>query len=456
MHEPNITEIVAQRAARLRYQDLTPAALTVAKQCLLDWLGVTIAGSEEPLVRILLEERLDAGLGGAATVVGRSERLALPAAVLVNGAMSHALDYDDVHKAMRGHPSVPVMPVALGLGAHLHKSGRDALAAFVTGFETECRVGALCAHSHYARGFHPTATIGTFGAAAAAGWLLGLGPSQMTLALGAAGTQAAGLKSAFGTHCKPLHAGRAAEAGLLAARLAARGFTAAADILGDEQGFAKTQSDGFDWAAAQADPEGGFHITRTLFKYHAACFLTHSSIEALKSLRPLFALRPSQALTPADVQAVTLHVVPGHLKICGIEAPQSGLEVKFSLRMTAAMALAGVDTASECSYTDALAHRPDLVALRDKVRVVTDWKGEASAAQVVVTLAGGQQHTAQFDVGVPMQDLAQQGAMLETKFRSLMGSRLGPQRTDQLIAACRDAEHLPDIGALLALTLPMA
>ncbi len=451
MQEPNITQILAQRAASLRFEDLTPAALTVAKQCLLDWLGVSIAGSEEPLVRILLEERLDAGLGGAATVVGRRERLALPAAVLVNGAMSHALDYDDVHKAMRGHPSVPVWPVALGLGVQLHKSGREALCAFVAGFETECRVGALCAHNHYARGFHPTATIGTFGAAAAAGCLLELNPAQMTLALGAAGTQAAGLKSAFGTHCKPLHAGRAAEAGLLAARLAARGFTAAPDILGDEQGFAKTQSDGFDLAAAQADPAGGFHIPRTLFKYHAACFLTHSSIEALRSLRPLLT---SHAASLADVQAVQLHVAPGHLKICGIEVPTTGLEVKFSLRMTAAMALADVDTASESSYTDALAQRPDLVALRDKVQVVTDWTGEASAAQVVVTLASGQQHRAQFDVGVPMQDLALQWTMLEAKFRSLVQPRLGPQRADQLIAACRDAEHLPDIATLLALTVP--
>lgn len=448
MNESNITETLAQRASGLRFDDLTPAALTVAKQCLLDWLAVTIAGRDEPLVQILLDERMDAGLAGASTVVGRSERLALPAAVLVNGAMAHALDYDDVHKSMRGHPSVPVMPVALGLGAHLHATGRDALTAFVAGFETECRVGALCGHGHYARGFHPTGTIGTFGAAAAAGRLLGLDPARMTLALGAAGTQAAGLKSAFGTHCKPLHAGRAAEAGLLAARLAARGFTAQGDILGNEQGFAKTQSDGFDLVAARADPTGGFHVTRTLFKYHAACFLTHSSIEALKTLCKL------HQVTPADVQAVELHVNPGHLTICGIEAPKTGLEIKFSLPMMAAFALAGVDSASESSYTDDVAARADLVALRKRVTVVTDWKGEASGAEVVLTLAGGQRHTSQFDVGVPMQDLDLQWTMLETKFRSLVEPRVGSQRTDQLIAACRNAEQLHDIGALLALTTP--
>lgn len=450
MHESTVTDTLARRAAALRFEDLTPAALTVAKQCLLDWLAVAIAGSDDPLVRILMDERTDAGLAGSAAVVGRKERLALPAAVLVNGAMSHALDYDDVHKAMRGHPSVPVAPVALGLGAQLHATGRDALTAFVAGFETECRVGALCGPGHYARGFHPTGTIGTFGAAAAAGRLLGLDPDRMTMALGAAGTQAAGLKSAFGTHCKPLHAGRAAEAGLLAARLAARGFTAQADILGNDQGFAKTQSDGFDRAAAEADPAGGFHVTRTMFKYHAACFLTHSCIEALKALREL------HRVTPADVQAVELHVNAGHLKICGIEEPQTGLEIKFSLRMMAALVLAGVDTASEYSYTDELATRADLVALRDAVVVIADWKGEASAAEVVLMLAGGQRYTAQYDVGVPMQDLDQQWTLLEAKFRSLVAPRMGSERTEQLIMACRTAERLDDIHVLLELATPAA
>ncbi len=448
MSEINITGKLAQRASSLRYEDLSPAALTLAKQCLLDWMAVTIAGRDEELVRILLDERMDAGLAGTSTVVGRTERLALPAAVLVNGSMSHALDYDDVVKAMRGHPSAPVMPVALGLGAHMHLSGRDSLTAFVAGFETESRVGALCAHNHYARGFHPTATVGTFGAAAAAGRLLGLDTARMTLALGAAGTQAAGLKASFGTHCKPLHAGRAAEAGLLAARLSARGFTAHADILGNEQGFAKTQSDGFDLVAALADPAGGFHVTNTLFKYHAACFLTHSSIEALNLLRK------QHRVTLTDVAAVELHVNPGHLKICGIAAPTTGLEIKFSLPMMAAMTLAGVDTANDASYTDLLASRPDLVSLRNKVRVVSDWAGEASGAEVVLTLMDGQRLAQTFDVGVPMQDLDQQWAMLETKFHSLVEPRLGGPRTAQLIASCRQAEQIADIGALLDLTTP--
>lgn len=445
----NVTEEIANRSASLCFDDLSPAALTVAKQCLLDWLGVAIAGSDDPLVEILLAERVDAGLAGSVPVVGRTQQLALPAAVLVNGAMSHALDFDDVNKAMRGHPSVPVMPVVLCLGAHLGVSGRNALAAFVAGFEAECRVGALCAHNHYARGFHPTGTIGTFGAAAAAGSLLGLDSTKMLMALGAAGTQAAGLKSAFGTQCKPLHAGRAAEAGLLAARLAALGFSANADVLGDVQGFAKTQSGDFDVTAALSDPPGGFHITQTLFKYHASCFLTHSSIEALKMLKS------ANGFTCAEVEAVEVHVQSGHLNICNIREPRTGLEVKFSLRMMAALALAGVDTSSEHSYTDALATRPDLVVLRDRVVVFADWTGEGSAAAVVVVHSGGQRLEMQYDVGLPMQDLESQWTLLEAKFFGLVKPRLGEARTRAIVTACRAAEHLENVRELLDLATPV-
>lgn len=445
-----LTSALAQRAAELCFGDLSPAALTVAKQCLLDWLGVSIAASHEPLVNLLVDERRDAGLAGSSRLAGRHETLALPAAVLVNGTMSHALDYDDVQRAMRGHPSAPVAPIVLNMGADLRVSGREALTAFVAGFETECRIGELCGKSHYARGFHPTATLGTFGAAAAAGRLLGLNTDQMVTAFGIAGTQAAGLKSAFGTYCKPLHAGRAAEAGLLAARLASRGFTAQADILGDPQGFAKTQSDDWDRAAAETSPEGGFHIPNTVFKYHAACFLMHSSVEGVK------ALRDRHGVNPGDVQAVELHVQAGHLKICGIAEPRTGLEIKFSLRMMAAMVLAGVDTSNDANYSDELASRRDLVELRDRVTVCPDWQGDGPAAGVVLTLKSGQQFSIDYDVGIPLRDLDRQWILLETKFRSLVTPRLGSNRAEQLVEACRHVEELIRIGDLLELATPAA
>ena len=158
------------------------------------------------------------------------------------------------------------------------------LRAYIAGYETAGFVGSLVMRSHYERGFHGTATLGSFGAAAAAGLLLDLDEAQMAIALGLAGTQAAGLKSMFGTMAKPFHAGRAAANGVLAARLAARGFTANAGVLEDAQGFVATQSDA-DPSAEKPLPRPGSLVVGTLFKYHAACYLTHSSIEAIKQLR---------------------------------------------------------------------------------------------------------------------------------------------------------------------------
>src|SRR6185437_14670616 len=162
---------------------------------------------------------------------------------------------------------------------------------FVAGYETICRVGVAVAPGHYALGFHATATAGSFGAAAACARLLELDPARTAMALGIAATQAAGLKSMFGTMCKPLHAGKAAENGLLAARLAARGFTSRADAIECAQGFAATHGPDFHAQAALADPPGGYYLRGNLFKYHAACYLAHAPIECARAIaaRPGFA-----------------------------------------------------------------------------------------------------------------------------------------------------------------------
>ncbi len=163
---------------------------------------------------------------------------------MINGAAGHAHDYDDVHMAMNGHPTVPVAPAVLALAEHHHKGAHALLAAFAAGVDTECIIGRYIGASHYAEGWHATGTLGSFGAAAAAANLLELDAEATARALGIAGTQAAGLKSQFGTMCKPLHAGHAAATGVQAARLAARGFTSRTDILEIPAGFrgnARTQ-----------------------------------------------------------------------------------------------------------------------------------------------------------------------------------------------------------------------
>ena len=353
---PNLTAKLARHIVGYRSAGLDRAALTVSKQCVLDWYGVTLAGSNEPVARILREEIATSGQGSS-SIVGFNLRCSPVDAALINGATSHALDYDDVHPLI-GHPTAAVLPAVLSIAEPKGRSGMDVLRAFIAGYEAAGFVGSLVMRSHYERGFHSTATVGSFGAAAAAGLLLDLDEAQMAVALGLAGTQAAGLKSMFGTMAKPFHAGRAAANGVLAARLAARGFTANPGVLEVAQGFVATQSD--------CDPSidvpllrPGSLVVETLFKYHAACYLTHSSIEAIKLLRRQL------SFSGPDVVSIDIHVAPGHLSVCNIASPRTGLETKFSLRHTAALAACGIDTATIQTYSDENALDATLAMVRE-------------------------------------------------------------------------------------------
>ena len=347
-----VTAEIARRATALAWRDLPDDLVERTKQCLLDWFAVTVAGAQEELTDILVREALEDGAKGPATLVGRSEKVLPSAATLINGAASHALDYDDVNFSMGGHPTVTVVPALLALGEQMGATGRLFIESFVAGYETSGRVGRLVSPSHYQKGFHVTGTVGSFSATAAAGRMLGLSDKQLAVAFGIAATQAAGLKSNFGTMCKPLHAGTASEHGLRAARLAAKGFTARADSLECDQGFASSQSDHLNAEAALGEPPAGWHLRNNLFKYHAACYLTHAPIECAKEIR----LKSN--FPPERVKKILLRIDAGADKVCNIENPTTGLEAKFSLRQTVAMALTGVDTANLDSYNDAVTQEP--------------------------------------------------------------------------------------------------
>jgi len=373
--------------------------------------------------------------------------LRLPAlsAALVNGAAAHALDYDDVNMAMPGHPSVAILPALLALAELRRSSGHAVATAFVAGYETTCRIGAALQPGHYNLGFHSTGTIGSFGAAAACARLLGLDAETTAIALGIAGTQAAGLKSQFGTMCKPFHAGKAAQCGLLAARLAARGFSSRTDIVECVQGFALTHGPDFAPAAALAEPEGGLHLFANLFKYHAACYLTHAPIECARRLRE------DHRLEPDAIAGITLRLDASCERVCNIPAPSDGLQSKFSLRQTVAMALAGVDTASLGAYSAENARDPRLVGLRE--RVVLDWQDSwpQTLSELELELTDGRRPMARHDAGIPAGDIADQGRRLAAKFDSLVEPVLGPSRTRELRETIAGLDSLADIGTLARL-----
>ncbi len=439
------TRLLASHARAIVFDDLPDDIVEVAKHCLLDWLGVTLAGSTEPLAEILRRQLLPkTEVDGESTLLlAAPRRTSALLAALVNGATSHALDFDDTHTTMSGHPSAPVIPAALAEAEASGASGRAFLAAVVAGIELECRLGAIMNPAHYLAGFHATGTLGTFGAAAAGAHLLGLDEERWLCALGLAGTQGAGLKSGFGTMAKPFHAGKAAHDGLLAARLAAGGFTANRNIVEARQGFAHTCHGGDPSPARIEGLADRFCIRDTLFKYHAACYLTHSAIEGAGEIRR------GAKIHPENIAEVAIEVPPSSLDVCNIESPDTGLEGKFSLRATTAMALLGDDTADLSSYSDERMRSHELVAMRDRVRVCPQPGTSPTATPIVLSTLDGSEYSACVDVGEAAPDLRLQRKRLEQKFLSLATPVIGSEAAEELLLRASVTETLNGLDSLL-------
>ena len=440
---PHVTHELARFASGIRYEDLPDDVRFMARQCLLDWLGVTLAGSQEPLALMLRAEAAEEGGAPRATLFGGGGKTSAGQAALVNGATGHALDFDDVLGAMTGHPTAPVAPAALALAEGRGLDGRQVIAGIVAGIEVEARIGRVLGDSHYAKGWHATGTVGAFGAAAAAANMLGLDAEQTARALGIAGTQAAGLKSMFGTMCKPLHAGKAAQNGLMAATLAERGFTSRDDVLDCVQGFTDTQTETFRPEALLEEPDR-FHILDTLFKYHPACYGTHATIEAC------LGVAENPAFDAGDVERVEVKVPQNALRMCNIPAPETGLEAKFSLAYNVGLGLTKKATGALDIYFDENLDRPDVHAIRETVSVEGSDDMAKFGADVVVHLGSGVVLRGAADVGVPAGDLNQQWEKLQGKFRALAAPLLGGGAAEALIGAVGSLDDAGDIGAALA------
>lgn len=436
---------VAELASGLTFDRLPPQVVTFAGHCVLDTVGVMLAGSAEPVSRILLEEAAEAGGAAQATVIGSSMKLPLAAAALVNGTAVHALDFDDCNLTLSGHVSAVVMPPVLALAEMNRASGSEFITAFVAGFEAGCRIGWSLAPGHYDRGFHATGTVGTFAAAAGAARMLGFDTETTAAALGVAGTMAAGLKGLFGTMCKPLHAGRAAQSGLTAARLVARGLQSRNDVLEIRQGFADCFAPEFHPERIDAVPARGFHILNDLFKYHAACYGVHGVIGCGNIIRE----RDGPDL--ADVRRIVLDVAVENDKTCNVAEPADASEARFSLTHAAAMALAGHDTGSADAYGERSLADPAVAALRSVTEVRLDPKLDIAESRMEVTMDDGTVLRSAFDAGLPASDLAAQQRLLEAKFDALVLPILGAARTGELKSFIQNLPAASDMGELVRL-----
>jgi 2-methylcitrate dehydratase PrpD len=367
-----LTEKVATQIADIRYANISNEALEKAKQCILDCVGVTVAGAVDP-IKVPVMHLLHI-LGGApsSTVIGIGQRTSVTNAALANGIFGHVLDYDDTNQMFIGHASAVIVPAILALAEKFGASGKDIITAYMAGTEVQWRLGeALVSHGdHYIQGWHSTGTVGAFGAAAAASKLLGLDMEATARALAIVASEAGGFQEQFGTHCKSFHAGRANEVGVRAALLAEGGFTGAKSALEGKVGYLKLIAQKYDLSKLDnfAKPWG---ILETSFgrginlKAHPVCASGVGSIEGMQLL-----VR-QHGITPDDIQSIDCGVRPTALNILMHHDPKSGLEAKFSVEYwMAAVLLDG--RVGLAQLKDDNVTRPQVREITKRVRVYAD------------------------------------------------------------------------------------
>jgi len=436
-----ITKTLIEQVMQIGSRPLEADVAEAARHTVLDWHGIAISGAHEPVVQLLVDEAVEQGAHPVARIVLRDERTSAAYAALLNATAADALDFSDLNVAMHGHSGPAVVATALALGEIANASGADVLRAIVVGVETECRVGLLVKDGLLKRGLHPTASLATFGATAAAAQLLGLTGVQWAHALAIAATQAAGLLASGGTMSKPFHSGKAAMNGILAAKLAHRGWVARDDILEARCGFFETLAMSADIEELRAARDR-FFILETIFKVYAACALTHSTIDNMRDLRE------AHGVTGATLSNAQLRVPPYVLDVCNIQAASTALEAKFSLRTVAAMTLLGDDAGAASSYEVENITRKVLTELRDVMEVVADENLRGGSAVACVQLAGGRRLEVANDCFTKPYGLAVQRERVVGKFSSLTLPLLPPAEVDTLLKQLLAFEALGSVRDL--------
>jgi 2-methylcitrate dehydratase PrpD len=438
-----VTRALCAHLASFDFDSLPQNVVHAARRGVLDWIGCALAGCRHPTLDKLNRVLSETGGKPVATVFGRNGRLGVLDAPLANGQAGHVLDYDDTH--MGGtvlHTSSPTLAALFALVDRDGATGKDFISSYVAGFEAGVRTGQA-APRHHDGGWHLTGTLGAIAAGAAAGKLIGLDALQMTHALGIAATQSAGMQQNRGTMCKSFHAGKAASSGVLAALLAQQGFDSSQEILEGKKGFCRIYS-------TIAEPERvtnglgeRWEIANNGHKPYACGVVLHPPIDAMIDLGTQVSVLPSQ------VEAIELRVHPHVVSVTGVVEPRTGLQSKFSIFHSAAVAYIDRD-AGIAQYTDQRALDPTIVTLRRKVKVTTDDSLRTDEAYATV-IAGGTRYEASVahasgTVDNPMGDEA-----MERKFRANAEPIIGETNTTKVVERVWGLHALSDVRELTAL-----
>lgn len=438
-----VSETLGHFGAQFHTQSVTPAVIHHAKRAVVDWYAALIAGypmDPTPLLQAAMADDLDRGtarlaLGRAATV---------KAAALIHGTASHTAEVDDIFKHAIYHPGAPTISAALAVGQHVQATGLEFLKAVIVGYEISTRIGHILGRAHYQH-WHNTGTVGTFGAAAAAAYLLRLEATPFTHALCTSATFAAGLQQAFqmDSMSKPLHAGRAAEAGVAAALMAQQGITGSLDVFEGKLGMGVAMSNAPQWAPVLADLGQVFNITEMTFKNHACCGHTFAPIDGALELQR------THSFQAADIAQIDIATYSPALDVAGNPSPRTAAEARFSIPYVVATALR-TGSVRLAAFDDAQLHHPATRALMEKISLSVhpeldrQFPGQR-AAQVTITLHNGAvlqflQPTRKGDPDMPLTD-----ADLQAKLEELASGVLGSERLQQVAAQLWQLETVPHL-----------
>lgn len=428
----------------LSYDDLSETDVRTTERAFVDTCGVIVSGMREQPTTIAVETLAEPG---SSPLWGIGRGTSVTDSAFVHGIAGHSQDYDDVSWGMSGHPSVTTIPAILALASDAEISGKTAIEAYVASIEAQCYLSAACNPSHYREGWHSTATLGTFGAAAAAAKVLDSDFEETRHALNIAASTAAGLKANFGTMTKPMHVGGAARSGLTAARLASGGFTASPDAIDGERGFLELYA-GDDPVALENLPDLGRPTALAEYglnvKKYPCCYYTHTSIHAAEQVAA------ENGVAPDDVEAIRVVTSAGPADALHYPNPDTGLEAKFSLEYTVANAVArshvGVDAFEDDSVAD-----PDVQRVRERVEWEVDESLDYNDTKVrllLETADGSYERVQDVPPGDPTNPLSDEE--LAEKFRRCAARVLDDETVSRTYERLDSLREASDVGSIVA------
>jgi len=424
-------------------------AIYRSKIGVMDCVGVALAGSREPVGKVMGDYAAALADGGEATLWGSARKVVATEAALVNGTLAHALDYDDMNRSMLGHPTSVLAPALFAVCEQRRLSGRKLLEGYIVGLEVMARIGRIFGQAAYAKSWHPTAIMGALGASAGASYLMGLDRERTVHALGIAASEASGLKKNFGSMVKPLHAGSTARKGLWAAALAEKGLVADAEVLDGQFGFfemfngRQAEPGAIDDDIAQLDIlDAGL-----VFKQYPCCGGVHSLIDNAVSLRQ------KEALQPDEVREIECRLHPSRIAYLDRPDARENLEAKFSIQFCVATALANGRVGLR-QFSEAGLAQPATRGLMPKVRVVPAAELAGFASEVIVRRRDGRQVSSALPEPRGSKSSPFTEEDMTRKFVDCAMEIMSAAQAEKAVAALMSLDTRDDVGDILRTLVP--